>query len=60
MTRPLCTVCKHWEEGDACAHHACPGRSLKPRSIVAVGAATDARFVPLPPEAGVTLSENIA
>lgn len=26
--KPLCAVCKHWQEGDVCAHSQCPGRSL--------------------------------
>lgn len=26
LAKPLCAVCKYWSEGDACAHHACPGR----------------------------------
>lgn len=32
VARPLCAVCHTYPEGDACAHHACPGRSLKPRA----------------------------
>lgn len=28
--KPLCPVCDWYEQGDACAHHACPGRAFKP------------------------------